>query len=246
MPVLFEPNPECPWDDGIEIPETLTVISRGSRVNVQVENTSKHRVVLKRRTMLGTLQMIRSVTPFEVVHSKTNNTNTASEGNQTNENGMETSINSVEIESSQRGHSNEMCSQDDKRDCNWMSDVNLDGLSQKQRVMVQQMLQEEQDSFSCDGEIGNAEELQMNINLTDSIPVQKNYSSIPRPLYPEVKHYVEDLLNRGFVQKSRSSYSSPVVCVRKKDGNLRLCIDYRQLNKKTVPDRHPLPRVQAT
>ncbi len=37
-----------------------------------------------------------------------------------------------------------------------------------------------------------------------------------------------------------------MVCVRKKDGNLRLCVDYRQLNKKTVPDRHPLPRVQAT
>jgi hypothetical protein len=34
--------------------------------------------------------------------------------------------------------------------------------------------------------------------------------------------------------------------VRKKDGNLRLCMDYRQLNKKTVPDRHSLPRVQAT
>ena len=37
-----------------------------------------------------------------------------------------------------------------------------------------------------------------------------------------------------------------MVCVRKKDGNLRLCVDYRQLNKKTVSDRHPLPRVQAT
>ena len=108
------------------------------------------------------------------------------------------------------------------------------------------MLLEERDSFSFNGEIGSAEGLQMDINLTDSIPVQKNYTSIPRPLYPEVKHYVEDLLNRGFVQKSRSSYSSPVVCVRKKDGSLRLCIDYRQLNKKTVPDRHPLPRIQAT
>ncbi len=48
IPVLFEPNPECPWNNGVEIPETLTVISRGSRVNIQVENTSKHRVVLKK------------------------------------------------------------------------------------------------------------------------------------------------------------------------------------------------------
>ena len=44
--------------------------------------------------------------------------------------------------------------------------------------------------------------------------------------------------------KSKSPYSAPVVCVRKKDGTLRLCIDYRLLNQKTVPDRHPLPRIQ--
>ena len=115
-----------------------------------------------------------------------------------------------------REHSDETCSQIEKMNCNWMSDVDLDGLSKKQKVMVQKMLQEERDSFSCDGEVDNAERLQMNVNLTDSIPVQKSYTSIPRQLYAEVKHYVEDLLNKGFVRKSRSSCSSPVVCVRKK------------------------------
>ncbi|KAK3742618.1 hypothetical protein QZH41_000460, partial [Actinostola sp. cb2023] len=73
----------------------------------------------------------------------------------------------------------------------------------------------------------------------------QRYTSIPKPLYPEVKHYVEDLLNKGWVRKSRSAYSSPVVCVRKKDGSLRLCVDYRRLNQKTIPDRHPLPRIQT-
>ena len=73
---------------------------------------------------------------------------------------------------------------------------------------------------------------------------QKNYISIPRTLYPEVKGYIEELLNRGFIRKSKSPFSSSVVCVRKKDGAMRLCIDYRELNKKTVPDRHPIPRIQ--
>ena len=86
----------------------------------------------------------------------------------------------------------------------------------------------------------------MNIKLTDNEPVQKNYLSIPRPLYPEVKAYIEDLLNRKFIRKSTSPYSSSVVCVRKKDGGMRLCVDYRSLIKKTVPDRHPIPRIQET
>ena len=68
--------------------------------------------------------------------------------------------------------------------------------------------------------------------------------AVPKPLYPEVKAYIEDLLNRDFIRKSSSSYSSLVVCVRKKDQSLRLCVDYRALNKKTRPDRHPILRIQ--
>ena len=109
------------------------------------------------------------------------------------------------------------------------------------------MLKEEAASFAKnDDDIGCIEDLQMDIDLSDSTPVQRNYVSIPRPLYQEVKHYIEDLLNKQFITKSRSSYSSPVVCVRKKDGTLRLCVDYRELNRRTTPDRHPIPRIQET
>ncbi len=86
----------------------------------------------------------------------------------------------------------------------------------------------------------------MDIPLNDKTPVQKNYVAVPRPLYPEVKSYVEDLLNRNFIRTSTSSYSSPVVCVRKKDHTLQLCVDYRELNRKTQVDRHPIPRIQET
>ena len=119
--------------------------------------------------------------------------------------------------------------------------------SDEQRVIVRKKLEEEADSFSkTDDDVGTAEELQVEINLTDTVPVQKKYTSIPRPLYAEVKQYVEGLLNRGWIQKSRSAYSSPVVCVRKKDKTLKPCIDYRQLNLKTIRDSHPLPKVQDT
>ena len=87
-------------------------------------------------------------------------------------------------------------------------DVDIYGLSEEQRIIVRKMLEEESESFSItNNDVGTVEELQVEINLTDSIPVQKKDISIPIPLYAEVKQYVEDLLNRGWIQKIRSAYS---------------------------------------
>ena len=63
-------------------------------------------------------------------------------------------------------------------------------------------------------------------------------------MYQEVKNYLQDLLNKQWIKESSSSYASPVVIVRKKCGAMRLCIDYRELNRKTVQDKYPLPRIQ--
>ena len=80
--------------------------------------------------------------------------------------------------------------------------------------------------------------------MTSDQPVQKNYFSLTRPFYPEVKAILRTCLTEVFFRKSTSPFSSSVVCVCKRDGGMRLCIDYRELNKKTVPDRHTIPRIQ--
>ena len=59
----------------------------------------------------------------------------------------------------------------------------------------------------------------------------------------EVKRQVADLLERGLIEPSTSPYGSPVLFVQKKDGSLRMCIDYRALNKQTVKNRYPMPRI---
>lgn len=85
------------------------------------------------------------------------------------------------------------------------------------------------------------------LTVTDSpqrqYTCQENLYVCAKTTAPRSKR-VQDLLNHGWIAESKFSYSSPIVCVRKKDGNLRLGCDYRELNQKFDPDRHPIPRIQ--
>ena len=57
------------------------------------------------------------------------------------------------------------------------------------------------------------------------------------------KAAVKDLLSKGLIESSSSPYGAPILFVTKKDGSLRMCVDYRALNKLTVKNRYPLPRI---
>lgn len=58
-----------------------------------------------------------------------------------------------------------------------------------------------------------------------------------------IRQQIEDMLNNGVIKESRSPWSSRVVLVKKKDGKLRFCVDYRGLNKVTKKNVYPLPRI---
>ena len=58
-----------------------------------------------------------------------------------------------------------------------------------------------------------------------------------------VKAQLEELLSKGFIRPSTSPWGAPILFVKKKDGSLRLCIDYRQLNQATIHNQYPLPRI---
>nr|GFD05262.1 putative reverse transcriptase domain-containing protein [Tanacetum cinerariifolium] len=59
----------------------------------------------------------------------------------------------------------------------------------------------------------------------------------------ELKDQLQELLERGFIRPSVSPWGAPVLFVKKKDGSMGLCIDYRELNKITIRNRYPLPRI---
>ena len=81
----------------------------------------------------------------------------------------------------------------------------------------------------------------------DLIPETEPISIPPYRMAPaemrELKAQLEDLLSKGFIRLSISPWGAPVLFVKKKDGSLRLCIDYRQLNRVTIRNQYPLPRI---
>ena len=57
-----------------------------------------------------------------------------------------------------------------------------------------------------------------------------------------IQDQINELLQSGCIRPSKSEYASPVLLIKKPDGSLRFCVDYRPLNKKTIQDKFPLPR----
>ncbi|KAJ0627217.1 putative nucleotidyltransferase, Ribonuclease H [Helianthus annuus] len=81
----------------------------------------------------------------------------------------------------------------------------------------------------------------------DLIPGAEPISKAPYRMAPlelkELKEQLQELLELGFIRPSVSPWGAPVLFVKKKDGSMRLCIDYRELNKITIRNRYPLPRI---
>ncbi|GFU75608.1 retrovirus-related Pol polyprotein from transposon 17.6 [Trichonephila clavipes] len=88
--------------------------------------------------------------------------------------------------------------------------------------------------------------LKMSIILKDDIPVcvcqRARRLSCSEKL--QVNDQIDDWLQQGIIRESCSDYCSPIVLCKKKDGNLRICIDYRKINSKTDKDRYPLPLIE--
>ncbi|KAK1435339.1 hypothetical protein QVD17_01100 [Tagetes erecta] len=81
----------------------------------------------------------------------------------------------------------------------------------------------------------------------DLIPGAKPIAKAPYRLAPtemqELMSQLQELLEKGFIRPSMSPWGAPILFIKKKDGSMRMCIDYRELNKVTIKNRYPLPRI---
>ena len=97
-----------------------------------------------------------------------------------------------------------------------------------------------------DDDLGLTETVKHRIRTTDDIPVAQPFRRIPPSQYQEVKDHIQKLVDRKVIRESHSPYVSPIVICRKKNNDLRICIDYRLINRKTVKDAFPLPRIDES
>ena len=95
-------------------------------------------------------------------------------------------------------------------------------------------------------EIGCTDATEHVIELMKDEPFKERFRRITPPLVDEVRQHIQEMLDGGAIQPSQSPWCNAVVLVRKKDGSLRFCIDFRRLNARTKKDTYPLPRMQET
>ncbi|XP_029968702.1 uncharacterized protein LOC115403829 [Salarias fasciatus] len=90
-------------------------------------------------------------------------------------------------------------------------------------------------------DVGEAKGVEHTIRLSDSRPFRQRSRRLTPADIDDVRKHLQELTRAGIIKESRSPYASPIVIVRKKNGTIRMCIDYRLLNSRTIPDQYTTP-----
>ena len=127
--------------------------------------------------------------------------------------------------------------------------VSLDDtdLSETLKKRATQMFSKWDNIFSKgSSDIGHTKLVEHHIKLSNDEPFKEAHRRIPPGLIEEVREHVQEMLQGDVIRNSESPFSSNVVIVRKKDGTIRFCVDFRKLNNRTIKDAYAIPRIEDT
>ncbi|XP_035862265.1 uncharacterized protein LOC118496109 [Sander lucioperca] len=118
-------------------------------------------------------------------------------------------------------------------------------LSEEWKGRITRKLNSMSDVFAFnDLDFGHTTEIKHRIRLSDPSPFKQR----PRPIHPSdyeaVRCHLKELQDANIIRESESPFASPIVVVKKKNGDIRLCIDYRKLNRQTIKDAYALPNIE--
>ena len=123
--------------------------------------------------------------------------------------------------------------------------TDVSSLTKSESTQLQSLVDKYQHLFAKEKDAaGRTNLVEHHIDLVEgSRPFKHSSRRFPIHLQEEADKEVQKMLDAGIVEPSTSEFSSPPVLVRKKDGGIRFCVDYRKLNQSTIKDSYPLPRI---
>lgn len=134
----------------------------------------------------------------------------------------------------------------DSRDseCSTWFDLSSTDLDNKQKRLVGEFLHDYSDVIGKDElDMGSTTTVSHKIDVQGADPIKQRYRRFHGNLRSEINDEIDKLLRKGIIEPSSSAWASPLVPVRKKNGNLRICVDFRAVNSKTRKDSFPLPNL---
>ena len=133
------------------------------------------------------------------------------------------------------------------KDVHWKNEILSqihDSVTSREKDQLEKILSDYSDCFSqSEADLGRTEVVKHRIDTGNSRPVKQILRRHPPVHIEEIDRHVQEMLSQDVIEVSQSPWSSNVVIVKKKDGSMRFCIDYRRLNDVTVKDSYPLPRI---
>ena len=125
--------------------------------------------------------------------------------------------------------------------------INGANITIEERERLKRFLIQWKDIFSKGlTDLWNCNLVKHEMKLTGNIPVKESPRRIPPALFQEVRKHLQEMIDAGAIRPSQSPCSANAVIVRKKDGTIRVCVDFRRLNSKTITHAYPIPKVEET
>ena len=129
----------------------------------------------------------------------------------------------------------------------WLDLSSIQNWSKGLKQQVNELLIEYQDIFApSDLELGRTNLVKHHIPVTNPVPFKERHTRIPPSQFEPLRKLLRNMEEVGAIRKSNSPWTSSIVLVKKKDGDLRFCIDLRKLNARMVKDAYALPRTEET
>ena len=203
--------------DGLHVSRTVTPRNLWSNVPVRIMNVNEQPVALKSGTHIADLSQVEVLGEMPTIDTDSTNVKQLDDDDRSVPDFVQKLVDGVD-----------------------------DSIPESACMALEAILCKYSDVFSRDeNDLGRTDIIMHHIDTNGARPVRQSLRRYPPAHQEAISQHVDNMLKQSTIEPASSPWASNVVLVKKKDGSLRCCIDYRQLNLVTRKDAYPLPRINV-